>query len=76
MMQAEAVSRGTETVFWAFVPGEPRPVQITHMFDDDGLETSDWDEAYSFVAGPLADGRWLSAPVSEYRVFDALREAH
>ena len=50
------------------LPSEPEPVPITHMFDSFGDETDSWDECDAFVAGPLADGTWLSAPAEHYRL--------
>lgn len=43
-------------------------IPVTHMFDISGDDVDQWDEAYTFVAGPLPDGKWLSAPVADYRV--------
>lgn len=42
-------------------------VPITNMYDEDGDEVTEWEEAFTFVAGPFADGHWLSADVADYR---------
>lgn len=40
-------------------------IDITHMFDEFGDETDDPRKAYSVVAGPLANGHWLTSEVTE-----------
>jgi hypothetical protein len=43
-------------------------IPVTNLFDDDGDPVETWEEATMFVAGPLPNGQWMSAPVAEYRV--------
>lgn len=42
-------------------------IPVTNLFDIDGDDVATWEEAYTFVAGPLPDGKWMAAPTSEYR---------
>lgn len=50
------------------LPDHLEPIPITNLFDSTGEEVDSWEEAAMFVAGPLPDGKWLSAPVAEYRI--------
>lgn len=50
------------------LPDEPEPVPITNLFDSECEETDDWDEAVTFVAGPLANGKWFAADTADLRL--------
>lgn len=50
------------------LPEEPEPVPITNMFDADGNDVETFEACDMFVAGPLANGTWLSAPAEEFRL--------
>ncbi len=54
--------------YFLVLADEPEPVPITNMFDAWGDEVETFEEADTFVAGPLSNGRWLSAPVEDYRL--------
>lgn len=34
---------------------------VANMFDVDGVETGDPSQAFTLVAGPLPDGKWLAS---------------
>lgn len=38
-------------------------IPVTNLFDD----VDAWEDAFTFVAGPLPDGTWLSALTSDHR---------
>lgn len=40
---------------------------VTNLFDDCGDDVETWDEASTFVAGPLPGGGWLAAATVDYR---------
>ncbi len=46
-------------------------IPITHLFDQDGEPVGTWEEAYTFVAGPTPDGKWLSARCEDFSVHRA-----
>lgn len=46
---------------------EPAPVPITNMFDDHNEDVGAWNDAHTFVAGPLASGSWLAGLANEFR---------
>ena len=50
------------------LPDEPLPVPVTDLFDDVGDEVETWAEAAVFVAGPLANGQWISDTTDAYRL--------
>lgn len=50
------------------LPEEPEPVPITNLFDAHGEDVETFEEAEMFVAGPLTNGTWLSAPAEDYRI--------
>lgn len=54
--------------YFLVLPEEPEPVPITHMFDSAGEDVATFEEAHTFVAGPLANGQWMSAPAEQYRL--------
>lgn len=43
-------------------------VPITKLYDILGDEIYDWDKAYTFVAGPFADGTYLAALCKDFRL--------
>lgn len=53
------------TAITLLLDGEAIPV--TNLFDEDGDEVTEWEEAFTFVAGPLPDGTWLSALTGDHR---------
>jgi hypothetical protein len=44
--------------------GETCP--ITRLFDHDGDETDDPEEAVSFICGPTPGGKWITDLVADY----------
>lgn len=60
------------TPIFLLAPDQTAPVRITHLFDDVGEEVGAWEEATTFVAGPLDSGGWLNGPCEGYVV----REPH
>lgn len=58
------------TPIFMLSPDQTAPVRITHLYDDVGDEVGTWEEATTFVAGPLDDGAWLSGPCADYQVRD------
>jgi hypothetical protein len=42
-------------------------VPVTNLFDADGEPVEAWDDAFTFVAGPRADGSWLSAETADFQ---------
>lgn len=48
------------------LPEEPEPVAITNLFDEEGNDVDEWHDAHSVVAGPLANGAWMSALCEDY----------
>lgn len=51
---------------WLVVDGQ-EPIPVTHLFDATGEETDDPALADRFVAGPMADGQWMSGTFDEFR---------
>lgn len=43
-------------------------IPVTNLFDIGGHDVETWDEAYTFVAGPLPDGKWLADETAAYQV--------
>lgn len=58
------------TPIFMLAKDQTAPVRITHLFDDIGEEVGTWEEAHSFVAGPLDSGEWLSGLCAEFRLSD------
>lgn len=54
--------------YFLVLADEPEPVPITNMFDTAGEDVETFEEADTFVAGPLSNGKWLSAPAEEFRL--------
>lgn len=53
---------------WLCLPTEPNPVPVTNLFDDEGDGVDTWEEAATFVAGPLHDGQWYCGICAEHRI--------
>lgn len=54
------------TIF-LLLAAEPAPIPIVNMFDECGEPTDEWEDANTFVAGPLANGSWVAGLTCEYR---------
>ncbi len=46
-------------------------IPITNLFNEQGEEVTDIDQAFTFVAGPLPDGQWLSDRLDQYIIYEA-----
>lgn len=61
-VDVEAVNQSDGLVLLA--TGEVVPIDT--FLDDEGDETDDRDEAVVAVAGPTADGKWLSVALTDF----------
>lgn len=44
----------------------PDEIPVRHLYDEDGDETDTLARAFSFVAGPVPTGGWLSGRICDH----------